>query len=297
MGHVLVVELRQREAIMLCRIGNIEVWRIPDWQGFFLSPEELFPNAPSDVTQIMENLAPGTIDAASGRIILPVQAFLLKTPDQVILVDTGIGTHKTCTSLPIWSDLTDTRFLSALATAGVSPDDIDFVLFTHLHLDHIGWNTQLSDGAWVPTFPNARYLMPEADVDMLSGRGGAAYDESLGPVIDAGLVDLIDGSYVHSKEITLLSTPGHTPGHVSILLSGGDRDVVLTGDAIHSTAQCQHPHWQFKFDWDAEMAVASRRTLLETCVERDLIAIGSHFVLPSIGQVTTDGDVFRWIER
>ncbi|MEM9240659.1 MAG: MBL fold metallo-hydrolase [Pseudomonadota bacterium] len=282
---------------MLCRIGEIEVWRILEWQGLFLPPEELFPNAPPDVAQIMEDLAPGTVDAGSGRIILPVQAYLLKTPDQVVLVDTGIGNHKTSKSLPFWSDLTDTRFLSALATAGVTPEDVDYVLFTHLHIDHVGWNTSLREGAWVPTFPKARYLMPKDDVEMLSGRGLAVYDESLAPVIEAGLMDQIDAAYQHDEQISLLPTPGHTPGHVSVLLSSGGQDAVLTGDALHSTAQCQNPHWQFKFDADPDLAVASRRTLLEICVERGLTVIGSHFTLPSIGQVTSDGHVFRWTER
>ena len=282
---------------MLCRIGDIEVWRIPDWQGLFLPPEELFPNAPPDVAQIMEDLAPGTIDAGTGRIILPVQAFLLKTPDQVILVDTCIGNDKTSNLLPFWSNLTDTRFLSALATAGVTPEDVDYVLFTHLHIDHVGWNTSLRNGAWVPTFPKARYLMPKADVEMLSGRGLAVYDESLAPVMEAGLIDQIDAEYQHDEQISLLPTPGHTPGHVSVLLNSGGHEAVLTGDALHSTAQCQHPHWQFKYDSDPDLAVASRRTLLETCVARDLTVIGSHFTLPSIGQVTSDGDVFRWTER
>ena len=282
---------------MLCRIGEIEVWRILEWQGLFLPPEELFPNAPPDVAQIMEDLAPGTVDAGSGRSILPVQAYLLKTPDQVVLVDTGIGNHKTSKSLPFWSDLTDTRFLSALAAAGVAPEDVDFGVFTHLLTDHVGWNTTLRDGAWIPTFPNAKYLMPDADVETLSGRGLAIYDESLAPVIDAGLVDRIGADFPHNDQISLLAPPGHSTGHVSVLLSSQGQEAVLTGDALHSTAQCQHPHWQFKFDSDPVLAVASRRTLLETCVARDLTVIGSHFTLPSIGQVTSDGDVFRWTER
>ncbi len=279
---------------MLCRVGEIEVWRVLDWQGLFLTPEELFPNAPQDVAQIMEALAPGTVCPDTGRVNLPVQAYVLKTPERTILVDTGVGNDRTNASLTFWDKLGDTQLMAELARAGVTPEDIDHVLFTHLHIDHIGWNTRLEDGEWVPTFPNATYLMPGADNDSMKGRGVASYDESIAPIVASGQAEFVDADIDLGPGISLIATPGHTPGHVSVLLESGDDGAVLTGDAIHSTAQCQHPDWQFKFDWNGEIAVASRRKLLEMCVERNLTVMGTHFVLPSIGRVVADGDVFRW---
>lgn len=282
---------------MLCRIGEIEIWRVLDWHGLFWPPKELFPNAPDDVAHIMEALAPGSVDAETGRLILPVQGFLLKTPDHIILVDSCIGNHKTSQTQPFWNNLSGTRFLAALTAAGVAPEDVDYVLCTHLHIDHIGWNTRLEDGRWVPTFTNAKYLMPRADEQMMNGRGLAVYEESISPIIEAGQAEFVDGEHHLGDSVSLMPTPGHTAGHVSILLRSEGKEAVITGDAIHSSAQCQHPHWHFKYDRDAQQAVTSRRTLLETCAERGLTVLGSHFTLPSIGHVTSDGNVFRWTER
>lgn len=282
---------------MLCRIGDIEIWRLLDWHGLFLPPEKLFPNAPEDVAQIIEGLAAGSVCPETGRLILPVQGFLLKTPDHVILIDSCIGNHKTSTSLTFWHNLTDTRFLSALTAAGVEPADVDYVLCTHLHIDHTGWNTRLENGKWVPTFPNAKYLMPRGDEDMVKGGDQRLFNENISPIIEAGQAEFVDSPHALGDCVSLMPTPGHTPGHVSILLRSGGKEALITGDAIHSSAQCQHPDWEFVFDFDAEMAKTSRRHLLETCSERGLTVLGTHFTLPSIGQITSDGDVFRWTER
>ncbi|MEM7596624.1 MAG: MBL fold metallo-hydrolase [Pseudomonadota bacterium] len=281
---------------MLTRVGEIEIWRSLDWQGLFWPPDELFINAPPGVADTIEALAPGTVDADSGRIDLPVQGFVVKTPDHVIVVDTCIGNDKTSGSQPFWDGLTDTKFMSGLAEAGVTPDEVDYVLFTHMHIDHIGWNTRRVEGEWVPTFPNATYLMPAADEQSMRGRGFAAYDESIAPVIEAGLAEFIDAEYRLGDALSLIATPGHTPGHVSVLLQSKGEEAVLIGDAFHTTAQCQHPQWHFKYDWDADVAETSRRALMTTCAKHAWTVIGTHFVLPSMGRVEADGDVFRWID-
>jgi glyoxylase-like metal-dependent hydrolase (beta-lactamase superfamily II) len=278
---------------MLCKIGEVEVWRILDWHGLFLTPEALFPNAPEDVAQIIEDLAPGSVDAASGRLILPVQGFLLKTPSQVILIDACLGNHKTA-GFDDWAGRDDGRFLAGLTAAGVTPAEIDVVFCTHLHVDHVGWNTRLENGQWVPTFPNARYLLPEADVEHYGKDAGETYTESVLPVIAAGQAELVRGSHEVADGITLFPTPGHTPGHSSVMIDSGGARAVITGDAIHSTAQCAHPHWQFKFDTDGEAAVDSRRQLLEMAAERGPAVIGSHFTLPSLGRIEGTGGVFTW---
>ncbi|MCP4185536.1 MAG: MBL fold metallo-hydrolase [Hyphomicrobiales bacterium] len=262
--------------------------------GPFLMPAELFPTAGPDVGDIMNSLVDGQLCQTTGRLILPVQGFLVKTPSHTILVDSCVGNDKTVPGNPNWHQRSGNRFMAALTAAGAGPEDIDYVLCTHLHTDHIGWNTKLDDGRWVPTFPNARYLMPAADEVFFRQGPGEAYVESVLPVIEAGQAELVSSGHMLGDNVTLVPTPGHTPGHVSILLKSGPVEAIITGDALHSTVQCWHPEWVFKYDVDGEMAAKSRRKLLEEASETGCRVIGSHFTLPSIGRVIAHGDAFRW---
>lgn len=280
---------------MLCKIGDIEIWRILEINGPFLDPTKLYPNAGPDVGKIIEKLVPGQIDPETGTLILPVQGFLLKTPNHVILVDGCVGNDKTA-NLPAWNKRQDGRFMAALTAAGITPADVDYVLCTHLHVDHVGWNTQLKNGQWVPTFPNARYLMPAADEAVFREAATDSFTESVLPVIEAGQAELVQAGHQLGDHVTLIPTPGHTPGHVSIQIKSGGREAIITGDALHSTAQCWHPEWHFSFDMDAELAEASRRQLLEIASETHARVIGSHFKLPSIGHVTATSDGFIWTD-
>lgn len=281
---------------MLCKIGDIEVWRILEINGPFLPPDYLFPNAGPDVAAIIEQHAPGAIDAATGNLILPVQGFLLKTPQHIVLVDACVGNDKT-NQLPEWNMRSDSRFMAALTAAGVGPEDVDFVLCTHLHTDHVGWNTQKVDGRWVPTFPNAQYLMPAADEEHFRGEQTNPYKESVLPVIEAGQAELVTPGHMLGDHITLIPTPGHSPGHVSVLVRHNGAEAVITGDALHSTAQCWRPEWHFEFDANKEAAVASRKQLLGDAAEAGWKVLGSHFKLPSVGRVKAEGDAFRWEEE
>ncbi|SPH20117.1 N-acyl homoserine lactonase [Ascidiaceihabitans donghaensis] len=280
---------------MLCKIGDIEIWRLLEINGPFLDPLKLFPNAGPDVSARIEKLVPGAIDAETGAMILPVQGFLLKTPDHVVLVDGCVGNDKTA-ALPAWNKRQDGRFMAALTAAGVTPAQVDFVLCTHLHTDHVGWNTQLQDGRWVPTFPNAKYLMPSADEAVFRATASDTFTESVLPVIEAGQAELVQAGHTLGDYITLMPTPGHTPGHVSIGIKHGATQAVITGDALHTTAQCWHPEWHFSFDMDADLAETSRRQLLETASETHARIIGSHFKLPSIGHIGATGDGFFWTD-
>ena len=282
---------------MLCKIGEVEVWRILDILAPFRTPEELFPNAGPEVRRIVEDHVPGGLCAKSGRLILPVQGFLLKTGTHVILVDSCVGNDKTIPSQENWHQRRDDRFLSALTAAGVGVEDVDYVLCTHLHVDHVGWNTRLEDGRWVPTFPKARYLLPMEDEAQQRAQDSVIFRESVLPVIEAGQAERVTAGHRLGDAVELVATPGHTAGHVSVRITSGGRQAVITGDAIHSTAQCAHPEWHFKYDADAEEAVRSRRSLLEEAAERDSVVLGSHFALPSIGRVRAEKDVFRWLER
>lgn len=281
---------------MLCKIGEVEVWRLLDMHGPFMPAEELFPSAGPDVAHIIEAHAPGSICQASGRLILPIQGFLLITPTHHILVDSCVGNDKTVPAFPDWHQRSDKRFMASLQSAGLSVEDIDYVLCTHLHTDHVGWNTRLEDGRWVPTFPNARYLIPAADEAFHEERKTDLYVESVLPVIEAGQAEIVQPGHMLGDHVALIPTPGHTPGHVSVRIRSGDREAIITGDAMHSSVQCRHPEWHFKFDADPEKAVTSRRHLLQTASEAACLVLGSHFSLPSVGRISADQDTFRWTD-
>lgn len=279
---------------MLCKIGEVEVWRILEILAPFRTPETLWPNAGPDVARIIEEHVPRGICPQTGGLILPVQGFLLKTPSHNILVDSCVGNDKTVPNTPEWHQRSDGRFEAALAAAGVEFEDVDYVLCTHLHTDHAGWNTRLVDGRWVPTFPKARYLMPAADREMHASRNTDFYQENVLPVVETGQADWVQAGDTLGDHVTLIPTPGHTPGHVSIKVASQGREAIITGDALHSTAQCWHPEWHFTYDADPERAVSSRRTLLETAAQADCVVLGSHFALPSIGRIKAKGDAFTW---
>lgn len=279
---------------MLCRIGEVEVWRILELHGPFLPPEELFPNAGPDVARLIEACAPGNICAASGMLVIPIQGFLLKTPSAIILVDACVGNDKTNKGRAEWHRRADGRFLAGLTAAGVGPGDVDYVLCTHLHSDHVGWNTRLEDGRWVPTFPKARYVLPKADEAHYRALGADLYRESVLPVIEAGQAEMVDAGHALGDHVSLYPTPGHTPGHVSVRIHSQGEEAVITGDALHCSAQCLYPDWHFKYDEDAVRAVASRRRLLEMASDTGCTVLGTHFRLPSIGRVRDAGESFRW---
>ena len=279
---------------MLCKIGDVEVWRILEINGPYLSPEELFPTAGPEARDAIKTHVPHQLCAVTGRLILPIQGFLLKTPSHTILVDSCVGNDKSNPNTSDWNMRSDNRFMAALTAAGIGPDDVDYVLCTHLHTDHVGWNTKMEDGRWVPTFPNARYLMPALDEEYFRNGTGNAYTQSVLPVIEAGQVELVTPGHMLGDHVTLIPTPGHTPGHVSVLLKSGTAGAIITGDALHTAAQCWHPDWHFKYDTDVDLAVVSRRQLLENASEADRKVLGSHFALPSIGRVRALGDAFQW---
>ncbi len=281
---------------MLCRVGAVEIWRILEINAPFLTPEELWPEAGPEARAAVERHVPRCLCPHSGRVILPIQGFLLKTPSHVILVDACVGNDKTVPGLPAWHGRKDARFMAGLEATGVGAEHVDFVLCTHLHTDHVGWNTQLLDGRWVPTFPKARYLMPAADEEMQRARGSDLWRESVSPVIEAGQAELAGADHMLGDEVSLVPTPGHTPGHVSVLIRSEGRAAMITGDALHSAVQCWRPDWRFKFDVDCEMAVSSRRAFLEQAAETGAAVLGSHFTLPSLGRVEAEGEAFRWVD-
>jgi len=282
---------------MLVRIGNVEIWRILERVDPFMMPRDFFPDMGEEGLALMRREAPRHLCPETGKLLIPIQGFLVRTPKHVILVDACVGNGKTCETFPAWNGKSDGRFMASLVAAGVGPADIDYVLCTHLHVDHVGWNTQLENGRWVPTFPNARYLLPAADNAHFSLNPGSIYTESVLPVIEAGQAELVGPDHMLGDHVSLISTPGHTPGHVSVRIEDAGQAAVISGDVIHSPIQCWHPEWNFVRDFDKKLAPVTRRAFLERADETGHLVLGTHFPLPSLGCVRASGSAFRWVEN
>jgi glyoxylase-like metal-dependent hydrolase (beta-lactamase superfamily II) len=230
-----------------------------------------------------------------GDALMSVHAFVVESRGRRIVVDTCIGNDKQL-PIPAWNRRQG-PFLADLAAAGFTADSIDTVLCTHLHVDHIGWNTRLVDGRWVPTFVNARYLWSRDEYehwDVSSGEENArVLSESVRPVYDAGLVDLVANDHVVTDEVRLEPTPGHTPGHVSVHITSRGEEAVITGDLMHHPVQIAHPEWGSGADTDKAQAEATRHAFLQRYTGRPVLVLGTHFAGPTGGRLVRDGDAIR----
>lgn len=278
------------------QLGDIAVTSVLEQVSEFMTPAEFF--ADFDDTMLDANrdwLVPRAISAESGKMILPIQSYLVRTRHHTILIDTCVGCRKKFKWVPDWNDRRDETWLANLKAAGVDPASVDFVFCTHLHVDHCGWNTRLEDGRWVPTFPNARYLFARTEYEAHADANGIVFRESVLPVMEAGQAELVAMDFALDDEIGLLPTPGHTAGHVAVTMASGGARGVMSGDLIHSPLQCAHPGLSPTVDFDAAMSRATRRRFLEDHADRDVLVMTAHFPLPSVGRVVSRGNAF-WFE-
>lgn len=276
-------------------IGGIEVRRIIEMEGPFLPPAEMFADATAEAVAPHRHwLEPRSLGPVDGCLVLAVQSFVLRTRHHTILVDTCIGNDKTVEWHPPWHRRSDMTWLRNLKANGLTPANIDFVMCTHLHIDHCGWNTSLIDGRWQPTFPNARYLFARREVEAAEQAGGATFAENVLPILDAGRAELVEDDFELDDEVRLEPTPGHTPGHVAVrLTSAGDKGVI-TGDLMHSPLQCAHPDWGYVYDALPDVARRTRRRFLETHCGEGTLVLASHFPSPSIGNFVQAPENFRF---
>ena len=231
-----------------------------------------------------------------GHLKLSIHALVVKAPGLTLVVDTCVGNDKPRTLMG--GVALQTAFLESLSAAGVTPESVDAVVCTHLHVDHVGWNTRLQDGCWVPTFPNARYLIGRREYEHWSGEGDSEQQtilaDSVKPIFDAGLATLVEMDHRISPEISLTPTPGHTPGHVSVLIESQGERALITGDMLHHPCQFGHPEWSPPFDSDAHAGAAMRRSVMERVAGEPVLVIGTHFAAPTAGHVVRDGGAFRF---
>jgi glyoxylase-like metal-dependent hydrolase (beta-lactamase superfamily II) len=278
------------------RIGDVTITRIVELEATGGS-RFILPDATPETVLRHRWLAPHFIDER-GRLRMSVHALVVDTPSRRILVDTCIGNDKE-RSIPAWSKLHG-PFLDDLASAGCPPDSIDTVLCTHLHVDHVGWNTMLLNDRWVPTFPRARYLMERTELAYWQSRREhddhrRSFDDSVEPVLDAGLVDLVGTDHRVCDEVGLVATPGHTPGHVSVRVVSRGEEALITGDFVHHPCQMARLDLRSSVDHDPARAARTRRDVFDALAGTQTLLLGTHFATPSAGRVMRDGDAFALV--
>ena len=265
------------------RVGDVTISRVVEMEVTGGS-RFILPDATRDACRPLTWMQPHFMDAA-GNLVMSIHALVVDTGKRRIVVDTCIGNDKE-RDIPAWSGL-QTTFLADLAAAGYPRESIDTVLCTHLHVDHVGWNTMLVDGAWVPTFANARYLVGASEWDYWEGvaSSGQVLADSVRPVVEAGLVDFVSEDHRLCDEVWLEPTPGHTPGHVSVRISSAGQNALITGDCIHHPCQMTRTDWCSSADFDQAQARRTRESLLERHADGAMLVIGTHFATPTAGYV------------
>jgi glyoxylase-like metal-dependent hydrolase (beta-lactamase superfamily II) len=275
-------------------VGRVRIENVVEWVGP-TRPTWVLPDATKEaVAGHRDWLQPHFMDERD-RFLMSIHAFVVRAPGLTMLVDTCVGNDKPRAN-PTWS-MMQTAFLADLAAIGVAPEAVDLVLCTHLHVDHVGWNTRLVDGRWVPTFPRARYLFGRTEwahwSTVLEAETPTIMADSVRPVIDAGLADLVEMDHRISPELELEPTPGHTPGHVSLRVRSGGQEAVITGDLMHHPVQCAEP-WASSFDTDAAAARATRRAFCARSADSRRLVLGTHFAAPTAGRIVRHGDAWRF---
>jgi glyoxylase-like metal-dependent hydrolase (beta-lactamase superfamily II) len=279
-------------------IGDVKITRIIEseaaWPGTWLLPDAT-PDRIKQEQQAKDWLFPIFSDE-KGKLRMSIHALVIESQGKRIIVDTCIGNDKV-RSNAAWNKL-QLPFMSDLKNAGYTPDQIDNVICTHLHVDHVGWNTKMVNGKWLPTFDNAQYIIGGTEWDYWSKFDGAdsrdPVEDSVRPVVDAGKAKLVESTHKITDEVWLEPTPGHTPGHHSVRISSKGQDAVITGDLMHHPVQCAYPEWDDGFDSDGPMAKKTRRAFCEKYADSNVIVFGTHFATPSCGKISKSGDAFKF---
>jgi glyoxylase-like metal-dependent hydrolase (beta-lactamase superfamily II) len=283
-------------------IGSFEIARIADYEGPFFPPNEFFPDFdPEVVREHADLLGPRLIEPGTGKLIFSFHSFVVKTGRHTILIDSCIGNDKERPTRPQFHRMRSS-YIDDLAQVGVRPEEVDFVMCTHLHWDHVGWNTRLVDGSWVPTFPKAKYVMAKREFDHWQqfADSGAdsphalAFGDSISPVVKAGQALLVGDDYALDDGLWFESFPGHTPGNVVIhARSGGERGIFI-GDVLHHPLQCIRPEWSTLACTDANASRVSRTRLVREHADSGTLIMPAHFPTPTVGHIKSHGANYRF---
>jgi len=276
------------------QVGRVKITRIVE-MDLPVPAQMVIPQATPEELRKSPWLYPHFVSDDDATLKLSVHALLVEAPKLKLVVDTCVGNDRP-------REITGgeplaTPFLQYLAEAGWAREAVDTVVCTHLHVDHVGWNTMLDNGKWVPTFPNARYLIGRREYAFWSTHEDeeqkAMLGDSVKPVIDAGLVQLVELDHVISPEIRLTPSTGHTPGHVSVMIESEGERAVITGDIAHHPCQMAHLDWSFDL-FDPRAAGLTRSRLFAEWADQPILVVGSHFPAPTAGHIVRDGAAFRF---
>jgi len=285
-------------------IGDVSITRIEEQVGFAsVAPEKYLAGLDRAALQAhLGWLVPHHYAPDHDRLITSVHSWLIRTKYHMVLLDCCAGNHKDRPGFTRFHQL-DTPFLARLQAAGATPEAIDIVMCTHLHSDHVGWNTVRRDGRWVPTFPNARYLFSRAeneygdprrnsraDADLMRSN---AYRDSVLPVIESGQAQLIDGNYAIDDTLLIEPAPGHTLGHMILKVEHAGERALFCGDVVHHPLQVYAPQWNSVFCELPEQARATRRRVLDHCADENALLFPAHFAAPHVAVIARDGETFR----
>ncbi len=273
------------------QVGDVRITQIVELTTASLGPH-ILPQATPELMGAIPWMKP-FLDERD-RLVLSMHALVIESQGQTIMVDTCVGNDKQRT-YPRWNKMQG-DFLDKFHAAGFVTDQIDRVLCTHMHVDHVGWNTRLVDGRWVPTFNQASYLFAEDEYNhwrVEEQEYGPVFEDSVQPIFDAGKAILVSGSHQVTDEVALEPTPGHTPGHVSVHITSRGEEAVITGDMIHHPCQIHEPHWSSDADSSQDQARTTRMDFISKYVDRPVLIIGTHFAGPTAGKIVTDGDTYR----
>lgn len=273
------------------QIGDVKVTRVLE-QEAPLPPEALIANIDPERLAAHEAWLKPHFMNEEGQIVLSIHALVVESGGKTIVVDTCMGNDR---PLPMEMGPLQTGFLADLE-AVVPRERVDYVMCTHLHFDHVGWNTMLEGDAFVPTFPNARYLFAKGEYEhWVDGPADENIDLQYGvqPVVDAGLHELVSDDHSITDEVSLEPTPGHTPGHVSVRIESQGRRAVITGDMVHHPVQLAEPGWGSHPDAQPERAIQTRRDFVARYGDTDVLVIGTHFSGPTSGYIKKTGEGCR----
>jgi glyoxylase-like metal-dependent hydrolase (beta-lactamase superfamily II) len=283
------------------KVGDLTVHRVIENEGPLFDPLTFFPTLSKDTLEENRSwLQPNFVDPATGQLVLCIQSYIVRTPHHTILIDSCVGNHKDRANYPFWNQMTSDRYERNLASVGLGFGDIDFVMCTHMHVDHVGWNTRLENGHWVPTFPRARYVFADRELAFWTdkerndpGKQPWIVDSVL-PIVEANRHEIVKSDHRLSDTVLLLPTPGHTIDHYSVRIGKPGADAVIGGDMIHSPLQARYPELCMRADYDRAQGGVSRRTLFGQISDTSTLLCTGHFPSPSVGRLTGWGDGFRY---